>query len=73
MVAFFEKAGGMLSYHRLTGIVVEAHAGFELVVARRTYSSKRTGPSAPCDELDNDAVVRLAHRLHGQAALAGRD
>lgn len=43
LIGLFEKAGGHLSYQRLSGIIVQADAGLELVVARRTDSIRPDG------------------------------
>ena len=46
MIAWFEKAGGLLSYCSLAGIIVQANSDLELVVARRAEFVKSSGKLA---------------------------
>jgi hypothetical protein len=43
MIAWFEKAGGLLSYCSLAGIIVQANSDLEIVVARRSEYIKSNG------------------------------
>ena len=47
LIAWFEKAGGLLAYHSLAGIVVEANATIENVVAIRVEYIRPDGTLRP--------------------------
>lgn len=47
LIAIFEKAGSLMSYQSLAGIIIEADADKELVIAQRTDSVRADGTIGP--------------------------